>query len=307
MDLSVIIVNWKSVRWLGPCLASIRRHAGGIAVEVVVVDNASGDGCAEFLKREHPEAVFLPSPENVGFARANNLGAKKARSDVLLFLNPDTEVREGSLTVLAGIARSRPRAGAIGCRILNGDGTLQTSCVQSFPTVLNQLLDAEALRRLAPRSRLWGMAPVFAEGSEPVPAEAISGACLAVRRDAFDAVGGFSEDYFMYTEDIDLCYKLARAGRENLYAGSAQIVHHGGGSSKQRSDSGFADVQMRESVRRFMRKHRGAVSAACYRAAMACSALVRLVVLAFGGSRQARAKWSAIFAWAVGTRKAAGA
>ena len=200
--------------------------------------------------------VFVQSKVNVGFARANNLGVRHAKGHNLLFLNPDTEFVENSLDVLLGHLATLPQAGALGCKLLNSDRSVQTSCIQSFPTVVNQILDSDFLRRRFPRSRLWGMAPLHSERLSPSQVEVISGACLLMKREVFERVGGFSETYFMYGEDLDLCFKIQQAGFHNYYVPDTSIIHYGGGSTRQ-SVSNFSAVMMRESVFRFFSANRG--------------------------------------------------
>lgn len=307
-DISVIIVNWNSKDYLRGCLQSLSRHAPSATIEVIVVDGGSFDGCDQMLAAEFPSVVFVQSPDNIGFARSNNLGARKATGRYLLLLNPDTEWIDRSLEGLWQAGSTLPAAGAIGLRLLNRDRSLQTSCVQSFPTAINQALDSEFLRKLSPRSSLWGTAPFHTKSDRPVQAEAISGACILVKREYFDAVGGFTEDYFMYGEDLDLCFKLTRSGHRSFYVPDARLIHYGGGSTGQ-SSSNFSTIMMRVSVHHFIRKNRGMFSALTYRAFIAVSALTRLVVicplLIFGdrvvthGAASLR-KWRAILQWSLG-------
>ena len=167
-----------------------------MSFEVVVIDNASFDGCDTMLEREFPQVRFVQSHDNGGFARACNLGHQNSTGRILLFLNPDTEIKGNALSDLVRGIDSLPDGGAIGCKLLNGDGTLQTSCIQSFPTILNQCLDSEALRSRYPGSHLWGMGPLFRATASPSAVEMVSGAALGIRRDVFEAVGGFSEHVF---------------------------------------------------------------------------------------------------------------
>ena len=160
-------------------------------------------------------------------------------------------------------------------RLLNHDHSVQTSCIQSFPTVTNQVLDADYLRDRFPRSRLWGNAPLFDAQLEPCAVDALSGACLAVTREAFEQIGGFTESYFMYGEDLDLCFKLQRSGYKVYYLPETRIVHLGGGSSRQ-APSNFSIVTMRASVYHFFQNHRGRGAAMSYRLAMGVAAVVRL-------------------------------
>jgi N-acetylglucosaminyl-diphospho-decaprenol L-rhamnosyltransferase len=314
MELSIIIINFRSANFVREAVRSIYENPLEGQFEIIVVDSASFDGCGAMLEADFPEVVFIQSDENLGFARANNLGAERARGSKLLFLNPDTEVRAGALAELVRCLDSKPEAGIVGARLLNSDGTLQTSCIQSFPTLLNQLLVSECLNRRFPKARLWGMAPLFEDGPGPFPAEAISGACMLLRREVFESLGGFSPDYFMYSEDTDLCFKARRNGWINYYVPKAVIVHHGGGSSRTRENH-FANVMMVEARARFFRKFYGPGYALAYRASTAAAAFARLTLLiaATGVSRVVPrrgmapvlrvGKWAAILRWSLGLER----
>ncbi len=296
MNLSIIIVNWKSKDYLRPCLTTVFAQTRDVEFEVIVIDSGSFDGCGEMLRERFPQVRFIQSEKNLGFAKANNLAARSARGDALLFLNPDTELPGPAIQTLLAALESLPDAGAVGATLLNTDGTVQTSCIQSFPTILNQVLDAEVLRRRFPHSRLWGMTALFATDGRPQPVAAVSGACVLVRRTAFEKVGGFSEEYFMYGEDLDLSHKLREAGLVNYLVPAAVVVHHGGSSTAQ-APSDFSVVMTRESVWRFLRKTRGRIYAAGYRVAMGMAACARLVLLV---GRPAARKWRAILKWSLG-------
>jgi GT2 family glycosyltransferase len=202
-------------------------------------------------------------------------------------------------------------AGAVGCKLLNSDDSIQTSCIQSFPTILNQMLNADALRRLFPRSRLWGTAALFDENDKPSEVDSISGACLIISRALFEKIGQFSTDYFMYSEDVDLCFKLRRAGMKNYYVPSAVIVHHGGASSAQSEVSTFTSVMLLESRWRFFRKTKSLGYSVIYRASILAVSVLRIpIALAFWLSKLATAretrwkgalkKWNARLRWALG-------
>ena len=306
--VSIVIVNWNSCRYVRECLAALRAHCR-CAHEVIVVDSGSFDGCDAMLAREFPAARYVQSAANIGFAAANNLGARAAMGALLLFLNPDTEVVGAAVERLVQVLAEHPAAGLAGARLLNTDGSLQTSCIQSFPTVLNQLLDAEWLRRRFPRSRLWGVAPLHDPSTQPAAVEVVSGACILIRRAVFEALGGFDQRFFMYSEDLDLCHRTRRAGWQCLYVPDAVIVHHGGGSSSA-GRSSFSVVMMRESVCRLLRFHRGAGVALAYRLALGAAAIVRLpltsivaVARRLRGRPNAAAslrKWFAILRWSLG-------
>lgn len=310
-DLSIVIVNWNSVKFLRKCLCSIYAQTKNLQFEVIVIDNASFDGSAEMMAREFPKARFLQGRENAGFARANNAAFAESAGRAVLFLNPDTEVIGEALERMVRFLDATPAAGAVGCKLLNTDGSVQTSCIQAYPTILNQAFDTELLRRFFPRSRWWGMRPLVEGALRTSEVEVISGACLLARRVAFEKVGQFTTDYFMYSEDLDFCFKLNRAGLKNYYLGDASVTHHGGQSTDTMPESQFSNVVMRESVTKFLRLHRGAAYAEGYRLTTALVAAVRLVFL--GGVlvvslgrfrpvalRNGLQKWTKVLRWALG-------
>lgn len=314
-DVSIIIVNWHSCRYLRACLASIGRHGDGSEPEIVVIDSGSFDGCGEMLAAEFPQVRFIQSAQNIGFARANNVAARVAHGSRLLFLNPDTEIESPAVQRMAEHLTRCPEAGAVGCRLLNGDGSLQTCCVQPYPTILGQFLTWHWLERRAPRWASPGLAgPLALDAQAFVPVEVVSGACLMVRRSDFERVGGFSEEYFMYAEDVDLCHKLQQAGRVNHVLPASTVRHYGGGCTEN-APSEFSVVMMRESIWRFLRKSRGRLYGTAYRASLAAAALLRLALLlpiytvrrAWGGRSRVPAapvrKWLAILAWSLGLRR----
>jgi len=252
---------------------------------------------------------FIQSQTNLGFAGANNLGFRQSSGRALLFLNPDTEVIGDALPGLFSVLEQVPDAGVVGGKLLNSDGTIQTSCIQRFPSVLNQALDAELLRAVFPKLRIWGIRPLLEKQSSPVAVEVISGACMMVTRDAFEQVGQFSTDYFMYTEDVDLCFKFHQAGLKNYYVDAAVVTHHGGASSGASGQSHFSAVVMRDSLFRFFMLRRGGLYAMAYRTTVVVASIVRCVILAGGLllSRQDRLKnalsrWIAVLRWAMGIR-----
>jgi N-acetylglucosaminyl-diphospho-decaprenol L-rhamnosyltransferase len=310
MDLSIIIVNWNSANYLRACLSSVYRETQGIEFEVIVVDNASDDGCEKIVKEEFPQAQFIQSGENLGFARANNLGFAHSHGNCLLFLNPDTEIIGNALSRMLFHLRTYPSLGAVGARLLNTDGSLQMSCIQAFPTICNQVLDSELLRRAFPNWRGWGMRPLFQHSDQPAEVDSISGACFMVKRSVFEQAGMFGEQYFMYSDDLDLSYKIKERGFTIHYVNDCKVVHHGGKSSGRRDDH-FSDLLQRESLVRFFRVTKGPLYCALYRCALAIAATLRMTVVAFlvaTGRRtiQGKAsgavfeKWSTIFRWAIG-------
>ncbi len=309
MKLSIIIVNWKSKDYLRKCVDSIYSQTSGIEFEVVVIDSASFDGAGEMLAREFTKVRFIQSQENLGFSKANNRAFEDSTGDVVLFLNPDTELVGNAVNTLFNAMKSLPDAGAVGGKLLNTDGSIQTSCVQAYPTILNQVLSADVFRRMTPTASLWGMRAIFDASPKPQIVEMISGACLMMRRDVFKKIGQFSTEYFMYAEDVDLCFKAQQAGFKNYYFGEAVVIHHGGGSS-QVAPSHFSSVMMRESVWLYFKKMRGDYYGMLYRVCILVSAFSRMcflfliapIRLAQGKAdlwRAAFGKWRAILYWSL--------
>lgn len=206
-----------------------------------------------------------------------------------------------------------PDVGILGCKLLNGDLSVQLSSIQKFPTILNQLLDIEYLQLRWPGCPLWELAPLLSDPGKPAKVEVISGACMLLRREVFEHVGMFSEEYFMYAEDIDLNHKVAREGLTNYYVGEAVIIHYGGGSSSRQGVSQWKTIMKYRAMRRYFRKTQGPIYEFMYRFVMGCSAVGRLIFLALAyplgnillnrqSIQSASQKWWAVLKWAIGAQ-----
>jgi hypothetical protein len=312
MDLSIIIVNWNSREYLRQCIASILAETHGIEYEIVVIDNASFDGSDEMLRECYPQVRFIQSDANLGFAKANNDASKESSGRVLLFLNPDTKLESDAIKTLYQQLDSLPNAALVGAKLLNSDKSVQTSCIRAFPTILNQILDSNALRACSPRARLWGMKPLFDSGEAPTEVDAISGACLMIRRSVFESVGMFSTDFFMYSEDIDICFKVSSSGWKKYFVPTAVVIHHGGASSLQNGINTFSTVMMLESRWRYFRRTRSLWYSRFFRAAIFSASIVRIVLLVLilpvrvlrGRKISVESglkKWVASLHWAIGS------
>jgi N-acetylglucosaminyl-diphospho-decaprenol L-rhamnosyltransferase len=311
LDISIIIINWKSRAFVRQCLASIYANADGITFEILVVDNASYDGCEQMLKSEFPQVIFIQSEQNLGFAGANNLALGLSTGRNVLFLNPDTEILGSAIQKLVSRLESVLNAGMVGARLLNSDCSLQTTCITAVPSILNQTLNSEYLRRTFPKWNIWGMRALYKEGNDLSQVEAISGACMLAKREVAERVGGFTTDYFMYAEDMDLCVKIAEAGWKIFYVPDAMIVHHAAGSSSSRKESNFSDIMLRESLVRFLAIHRGSLYVTLYRCSIILISVLRIIVLLIvlpiaidpRGYRflvHALRKWCGILFWSLG-------
>lgn len=310
MTVSILIVNWNSKDLLRQCLLSIRGTCADLRPQVVVVDSGSFDGCAEMLASEFPEVDFVQSNDNIGFGRANNLGFTRVTGEAVLLLNPDTEIRPGALQMLLGELKMRPDAGIVSPRLLNTDLTLQWS-VHALPRPVRQALDSEILRRLLSPYGLWAPPSDFAP-AETVEVEAVAGTCMLMWTKTFRDISGFSPQYFMYAEDMDLCFKALRAGFHIYHVPTAEVIHHGGASSSSQGST-FSAVMMREALHSYMVLNLGWHSARVYRLATGISALVRLLILTpslISGDERRRlarkvalARWWSVLSWSCGRQK----
>ena len=253
-QLSIIIVNYNVREFLHHALVSLQKAMKGIRGETIVVDNASDDGSIEMVKRRFPKVRLIANDSNLGFARANNVGLKQARGKYILLINPDTLVQENTLQVMIRFFEENPDVGLAGCKILNPDGTFQLACRRSFPAPWAAVTKMIGLSALFPGSRLFGRYNLsYLSPDETYEIDAVSGSFMMVRREAYEQVGGLDEDFFMYGEDLDWCYRIQRAGWKNYYVHSTQIIHYKGESTKR---SNLNEIRtFYQAMHLFVRKH----------------------------------------------------
>jgi len=266
--VSVVVVCFEAREDLPECLASIETHAGA-GHEVLVVDNASTDGSAELVARTHPNVALIRNAANFGFGRACNQGAAASAGRHLLFLNPDARLTSGALDALSRILDDDPAVGIVGPRTLNEDGTQQVS----FGPALGLAAEWRQRRLVRGVRRRDPAALRRAEALSAAPSEPdwVSGACLLIRRAAFEQVGGFDEAFFLYEEDVDLCVRAGAAGWRVRYEPRAAVIHRLGSSMARLAPR--ARLEYHRSHLRYYRKHNGAASVGLLRAALALRSL----------------------------------
>ena len=235
MRLSVIIVNYNVKYFLEQCLCSVMKAVtalGEAQAEVIVVDNKSTDGSVEYLRPKFPSVFFIENRENSGFGRANNQGVQMSKGEFILFLNPDTIVEENSFAECLAEMQRQPEMGAMGVRMVDGGGKYLPESKRGFPTPWVSFCKLSGLTKLFPASRVFaryylGHLPEKVSNEVDV----LAGACMLVRRKSVELTGGFDEQFFMYAEDIDLSFRIKKAGYRNFYFTGTTIIHFKGEST----------------------------------------------------------------------------
>ncbi len=273
-SVSVVVVTYNALPWVERALESVRGH------ESIVVDHGSTDGTVELVRERFPEARLIQQ-ENKGLGGGSNAGMRVASGEYFLLLNSDAWSLDDAIERLAALLDEHPEAAVAGPRLLNPDGSLQRS-VRGFPTVWRLATEYFFLRKLAPRSR--ALNAFYGDGfdhDEVRETEFLMGACLLVRREAADTVGLFDEDFFMFSEETDWCYRFRQAGWKVLFTPEAEFVHVGGATTRQNWGPMFRE-QVRGHVR-FLDKHGGPKDAE--RARRLLLASLRLRGFLFPGER----------------------
>lgn len=271
-DLSVIVVSTNEAHWLSACLSTVQAHAGSASLDVVVVDNSSVDGTAELVRREFPAARVVHS-ENRGFAHGNNRGLETSRARYVLFLNPDTEIVDGTFGDLVATLDRRPDIGLVGVRQLTPDGEVYPT-IRRFPSVSRALGEALVSERW-PRTPAWAGERVRDPAAYERECECdwTSGSYMLARREALQSAGFLDERFFIYAEEPDLCLRIKRDGWKVVHLPAMTIVHHAGkGGIRPRMIAQDAYVR-----RQYASKHFGAPYAAAYLSAVAARHVVRAI------------------------------
>ncbi len=255
VTLSIIIVNYNVKDLLEQCLRSVQAAATTTIFEVYVIDNASTDGSVEYLSARFPEFHFIRNETNVGFARANNQALLLCSGEFVLFLNPDTFLPPGALDQCVLFMRSNPEAGALGVRMVNGNNEFLKESKRGLPTAAASFWKLSGVIKFFPRSSYFAKYYAGHLGEFQINrVDVLSGAFMMLRKSVLEKIGGFDERFFMYAEDIDLSYRVLKAGYFNYYFPDVTIVHFKGSSTKK--DTRYV-IQFYRAMSQYVRKHYG--------------------------------------------------
>jgi O-antigen biosynthesis protein len=255
-DVSILIVNYNVKDYLLQCLRSIEAREDDLRVQIVVVDNASQDQSVEHLAPLFPHVKWISLDENIGFGRGNNVGLEACTGRHVLFLNPDTIIGQDTLSVMVAYLDDHPEVGLAGCRVLNPDGSFQLACRRGRPTPWAAFCKLFGLQSMFPQIPLFaGYNLTYRSIDETYDVDALIGAFMIGPRDLIHSVGGFDPQFFMYGEDLDLCFRVQQQGRSIRYVHTTSIVHYKGESTKR---SSMNEVKVfYDAMEIFARKHFG--------------------------------------------------
>ncbi|MBN1964527.1 MAG: glycosyltransferase family 2 protein [Anaerolineae bacterium] len=300
MDLSILIVSWNVSDLLAACLDSIAaapvvrvspggQESGesGPRTEVIVVDSASTDGSAAMVGERFPWVTLLAQEGNIGFTRGNNVGLEAAQGRYVLLLNPDTVVHGDALNVLVDYLDAHPLVGIAGPRVLNSDGTTQ-STRRRFPTALTAIFESTWLQGYAPRRVLDRFYVTDQPDDGTFEVDWVQGCALMARRAVYEQIGPLDPGYVMFSEELDWCKRAKEAGWRVAYVGGARITHHGGKSTEQ--VQAHKHIYFQQSKLRYFRKHHGRGLALALRLFLLISYVVQVIlegVKALLGSKRA--------------------
>jgi len=275
LAVSAVIVVWNAKKYVIECLESLRQYCGEVCQEVIIVDNASTDGTPEMIAERFPEFSLIRNSENLGFAKANNIGIAECSGEYVCLVNSDVKFTSDCLSPMLKLLAENPGVGMVGPKMLGPNGKVGRSTLR-FPTVWNQFCRAVGLDVAFKKSRLFGgylMSDFDHQTTTPV--EVLNGWFVLVRRSSLDRVGLLDPQFFMYGEDVDWCYRFHQAGEETIFFAEAEAIHFGGASSANAPlrfylEQCYANWQ-------YWRKHRGWLSQIAFLCSLAIHHMVRLL------------------------------
>ena len=290
-DVSVIIISWNTKQHLLNCISSLANQSG--IKEVIVVDNGSTDGSPEAVEKQFPQVKLIRNKENLGFAKANNIGMRASTGRYLCLINSDVIVQDGCIEKLIEFMDKNSSVGLAGPRVLNPDGSLQVSC-RHFPSVRNNLCQALGLNYLFPKSAFFSEPLMKYWAHDAIrKVDVLSGCFWIVRRKALDIVGLLDEDFFIYGEDIDWCRRFHNAGWGVVFYPGAEAIHIGRASSSNAPVRFYLELQKADL--RYWRKHHGRLGQLAYWMIILLRQSVRLPVYALIYIFRPGARSNAIF------------
>ncbi|MCO6437407.1 MAG: glycosyltransferase family 2 protein [Phycisphaerae bacterium] len=291
VDLTVVVVNYNNLRVLRGCLPALREALRGIAAETILSDNGSTDGSLEWVRAEFPEVHILENRANLGFAEANNRAFAIARGGYVFLLNPDTVIEPDAICILIKVLDERPEVGAVGPKLLNGDGSRQISA-RAFPTALSYAFGLSGLAWRHPKSRFYNRFDMlWWDGEDERAVDWVSGAAILTRREVLERVGGLDPYFFLTYDEVDWCHRVRKAGHAVWYTPHARIMHLDRQSEPQSNPNPEARIKYltveRNSRVRYFVKHRGMLYAAWVECIHIVLALLVLIKARLLGTNQA--------------------
>ena len=256
MKLSIVIPTYNAHEWIQGCIDSIRLHRPAAPYEIIVVDDKSSDDTIAIVRQQFPDVRLFANERNLGFGKTVNVGLAASSGEHILVLNNDTWMHAGALDALIGFLDAHGDVGIVGPKVLSGDGSLQQQCRRRIPTPTAALLYFSGVARLFPKNpSVAGYLMTAADENQTTEVDAVSGACLLVRRQVVDAIRGFDPEYYLYGEDMDFCWRAKLAGWKVVYFPGAAITHFGGqgGTAKKKM---YATIEWHRAMWIFYRKHR---------------------------------------------------
>jgi GT2 family glycosyltransferase len=275
LDLSIIVVSWNTRDLLSKCLQCVQSTVKKVTYEIIVVDNNSNDGSQDMVALRFPNVKLIANADNRGFAKANNQGIQVSDARYVLLLNSDAFVKENTIDQMVAFMDEHPEAGMAGCKLLYEDGRLQPSCA-TYPTLATEFFIAAGLDKLFPKSKLFGKYLMTDwDYSDTREVDVIMGAFMLARKTAIEQVGLMDEAFFMYSEEVDWCYRFKAAGWKIYFTPDAECIHIWGGSSRAVKVETL--IRLYRARVQFFRKHYGRLTAFLYKIILTFNSLVRVV------------------------------
>jgi len=276
IDVSAIIVNWNTKDLLLSCVRSLITNTHKVSLEIIVVDNDSKDGSQEVLKQHFPDVTLIQNKENLGFAKANNIGIRASSGKYICLVNSDVELKNECLDKMKDYIDQHTEIGMLGPKIYYPDGKIQSSC-KRFPTLWRHFCEAICFHRIAPQSKLFaGEKMTFFTYDKILGVDCLIGAFWFIRRKALEQVGLLDENFFFYSEDFDWCKRFWNHGWQVVFFPNAEIIHHTGSSSKKIPIKYY--IQQRRAKLQYWDKHHGWLSTKCIKVIMMLHQIVRILL-----------------------------